>query len=85
MGLISRVTDAMPTKYTRGKKLVRVRSDLHVNYSAVFATLRPGRGRITSEHPLGVWEPSAGEQQPASDESQVTEGSGPRPAVEEST
>jgi len=85
MGLISRVTDAMPTKYTRGKKLVRVRSDLHVQYSKVFATLRPGRGRITSKYPLGVWEPSSDEQQPAPDESEVTEGSGPRPAVEEST
>jgi hypothetical protein len=57
MGLISRVTDAMPAKYTRGKKLLRVRGDLHANYSNVFATLHPGRGRITAEHPLGVWEP----------------------------
>jgi hypothetical protein len=30
MGLISRVTDAMPAKYTRGKKLLRVRGD-HLN------------------------------------------------------
>jgi hypothetical protein len=56
MGLISRVTDAMPVKYTRGKKLMRVRGDLHANYSTILATLRPGRGRITSAHPLGVWE-----------------------------
>lgn len=61
MGLIWRVTDAMPPKYTRGKKLLRVRGDLHANYSAVFATLRAGRGRITPEHPLGVWDSPGGD------------------------
>jgi hypothetical protein len=64
MGLIARVTDAMPAKYTRGKKLARVRGELHQNYSTVLATLRPGRGRITSDNPLGQWEPSAGDQPP---------------------
>lgn len=54
-GLISRVTDAMPAKYTRGKRLVAVRGQLHGNYSTVLATLRPGRARITAQHPLGVW------------------------------
>jgi hypothetical protein len=56
MGLISRVTDAMPAKYTRRKKLVQVRGLMHANYSTVFATLRPGRGRITPGTPLGVWQ-----------------------------
>lgn len=54
-GLISRVTDAMPAKYTRGRRLVSVRAHLHATYSAVFDTLAPGRGRITAETPLGAW------------------------------
>ncbi len=57
-GLVGRVADAMPAKYTRGNRLARVRGELHANYSNVFATLQPGRGRITREHPLGVWEPA---------------------------
>ena len=48
--------DAMPPRYTRGKKLARVRGELHQNYSTVLATLRPGRGRITADNPLGEWE-----------------------------
>jgi hypothetical protein len=81
MGLISRVTDAMPAKYTRGKKLLRVRGDLHANYSTVLATLHPGRGRITAEHPLGVWEPPD-DQQPTPNASQPAPDAGTRPAVE---
>jgi hypothetical protein len=80
MGLISRVTDAMPAKYTRGKKLLRVRGDLHANYSNVFATLRAGRGRITAEHPLGVWE-SPDEDGSASGPSNGPDGSGNHPAT----
>ncbi len=57
-GLVGRVADAMPAKYTRGNRLARTRGELHANYSNVFATLQPGRGRITPEHPLGVWEPT---------------------------
>jgi hypothetical protein len=57
-GLVGRVADAMPAKYTRGNRLARVRGELHATYSTVFATLQPGRGRITAEHPLGVWEPA---------------------------
>jgi hypothetical protein len=53
--LIGRVVEAMPAKYTRGKRLVRVRGELHGTYSAVFDTLAPGRGRIEPGHPLGVW------------------------------
>jgi hypothetical protein len=54
MGLIARVTDAMPAKITRGRKLLLIRGLLHEQYSTMFATLWPGRGRITAEHPLGV-------------------------------
>src|SRR5262249_12656281 len=64
-GLISRVVDAMPPKYTRGKRLMRVRGDLHGTYSAVFDPLAPVRGRIEPGHPLGVWPESPDE---ASDE-----------------
>lgn len=54
-GLISRVTDAMPAKYTRGKRLVRTRAHLYDTYSTVLSTLAPGRGRVTPQNPLGVW------------------------------
>jgi hypothetical protein len=57
-GLIGRVVDAMPAKYTRGNRLVRVRGELHGTYSHLFDTLAPGRGRITAEHPLGLWQPA---------------------------
>lgn len=56
-GLISRVTDSLPRKYTSGKRLIRVRGELHGVYSHLFDTLAPGRGRITPGQPLGVWEP----------------------------
>ncbi|MFC7527543.1 hypothetical protein [Actinoplanes sp. GCM10030250] len=55
-GLIARVTDAMPPKLIRGKKLMTVRGLLHGNYSTVLETLRPGRGRITARYPLMAWE-----------------------------
>jgi hypothetical protein len=54
-GLMSRVIQAMPAKLTRGKRLMRVRGELHGTYSTVFDTLAPGRGRIEPGHPLGVW------------------------------
>lgn len=53
--LIRRVTDAMPAKYTRGKRLIAVRGHLHGTYRTVLTTLRPGRARITAQQPLGVW------------------------------
>jgi hypothetical protein len=56
-GLISRVVQAMPAKYTRGKHLARVRAQLHATYSNVLDTLHPGRGRITATNPLGLWDP----------------------------
>ncbi len=55
-GLISRVTDAMPAKATRGRRLATVRGLLHQNYSDLLDTLEPGRGRITREHPAGLWQ-----------------------------
>jgi hypothetical protein len=54
-GLIWRVVEALPAKLTRGNRLVRVRGELYGTYTAVFATLAPGRGRIEPGHPLGVW------------------------------
>jgi hypothetical protein len=57
-GLVGRVADAMPAKYTRGNRLARVRGELHGTFSNVLAGLHPGRGRITPEHPLGVWVPA---------------------------
>ena len=81
LGLIWRVTDAMPAKYTRGKKLLRVRGDLHANYSAVFATVRAGRGRITSQHPLGFWD-SPDDDGSAVGPADAADGSVNRPGVE---
>jgi hypothetical protein len=54
-GLVGRVCDAMPAKYTRGNRLARVRGELHATYTHLIATRQPGRGVITAEHPLGVW------------------------------
>ena len=54
-GLISRVVEALPAKYSRGNRLMQLRGDLHGTYSDVFNTLTPGRGRIEPGHPLGVW------------------------------
>jgi hypothetical protein len=80
MGLISRVTDAMPAKFTRGKRLLLVRGLLHDQYSSMLATLRPGRGRITAEHPLGVAD-TPHEDHPATKPSNAADG-GSHPAAE---
>jgi hypothetical protein len=56
-GLISRVTDALPRTYTRGRRLAGTRARLHASYSLLFDTLLPGRARVTPEHPLGLWSP----------------------------
>lgn len=53
--LISRVTEAMPAAYTRGKKLMKVRGQLHGTYGTVLDSLRPGRAGITPQHPMGLW------------------------------
>jgi hypothetical protein len=56
LGLIRRVVDAMPAKFTRGNRLARVRGELHTTFGNVLDTLAPGRGRITPGNPLGLWE-----------------------------
>ncbi|GAA4474556.1 hypothetical protein [Phytohabitans houttuyneae] len=63
-GLIGRVVTGLPTRHIRGRRLVRVRGELHGIYSHLFATLTPGRGRITAEHPLGVWDTDPGQAPP---------------------
>jgi hypothetical protein len=62
-GLVARVCDAMPAKYTRGQRLVRVRGELHATYTHLIATRQPGRGVITAENPLGLW-PTNSEERP---------------------
>lgn len=47
LGLVARVVDTLPTKLTRGKRLIGTRGTLIDNYSGFFSTLAPGRGRIT--------------------------------------
>jgi hypothetical protein len=79
MGLIARVTNAMPAKYTRGKKLLLVRGLLREQYSTMLATLRPGRGRITAEHPLGVAD-SPHEDHPATGPSNAPDAGSHSPA-----
>jgi hypothetical protein len=61
-GLVARVCEAMPAKYTRGHRLVRVRGELHATYTHLIATRQPGRGVITAEHPLGLWPTNKEEQ-----------------------
>jgi hypothetical protein len=58
-GLITRVTEAMPAKLTRGNRLVRVRGELHSLYSDVFATLAAGRTEITPGPPPDETPPPA--------------------------
>ncbi|MDG4790198.1 hypothetical protein O7626_30475 [Micromonospora sp. WMMD1102] len=60
-GLIRRVVDALPAKVSRGKRLTRLRCELHDRFSVVFDTLQPGRGKITPGHPLGIWSDAPGE------------------------
>lgn len=60
-GLITRATDSMPRKYTRGKRLPHMRGLLHNFYSGLFEGRPLRRGQISSEHPLGLWDdPPAG-------------------------
>ena len=54
--LIARVTESLPAKLTRGKRLAPTRARLRTAYEVVLTTLAPGRGRVSSEHPFGVWE-----------------------------
>jgi hypothetical protein len=79
MGLIARVTAAMPAKVTRGKRLMLARALLWENYRTVFATLRPGRGEITADHPLGRWDPP---DDPAAPRPLTADDAGSGPAAE---
>lgn len=54
-GLISHVLSGMPAKYNRGRLLIETRGKLLDNFSAMFTSLRPGRGQITRENPRGLW------------------------------
>jgi hypothetical protein len=58
LGLIRRVVHTLPAKVIRGNRLVRVRGELRTTFGNVLDNLAPGRGRITAQHPLGVWEPN---------------------------
>lgn len=49
LGLMSRVTDSMPSKLTKGKRLVETRAQLHTLYTGMFATLQPGRAPISTK------------------------------------
>lgn len=55
-GLVGRVTEALPSKLTRGNRLVEVRGRLITTYEPLLANLAPTRGRITPKYPLGEWE-----------------------------
>lgn len=55
-GLVRRVTDHMPAKFTRGKRLASTRAHLLALYSDMFDTLLPAAGRITAAHPYGLWD-----------------------------
>ncbi|MBO0869366.1 MAG: hypothetical protein J2P15_12445 [Micromonosporaceae bacterium] len=54
---MSRATDTLPTKYRHSRRLATTRGHLHASFSTVLSTLVPGRGRITPDHPLGIWDP----------------------------
>jgi hypothetical protein len=54
LALISRGIDGLPATLT-GKRLIRRRGELHDLYGHFLDTLKPSRGHISPEHPLGVW------------------------------
>lgn len=58
LGLVRRVVDGLPPKATRSNRIARVRAEIITIYEAMFPTIRPGRRRVTPEHPLG--EPAGG-------------------------
>lgn len=60
--LVTRLTDLMPAKAKRGRKLTELRARLYTDAGHLMATRLPGRHRITASNPLGVWEST-----PASD------------------
>lgn len=54
--LVTRLTDLMPPKAKRGRKLAELRAQLYTDAGHLMATRLPGRHRITPTNPLGVWE-----------------------------
>lgn len=54
--LVSRVTDHFPAKLTKPNKIAGTRARMFAQYTGLFATMAPVRGRITREAPTGVWE-----------------------------
>lgn len=55
-GLITRATESMPRKYTRGNRLPHMRGLLHNFYGGLFEGRPLRRAAITPEHPLGLWD-----------------------------
>jgi hypothetical protein len=51
--LVARAIERMPAQAVRGRRLPMARGRLIDTYEHLFATLAPGRGRITPEHPIG--------------------------------
>lgn len=60
--LVTRAAETLPPSMLRGNKLSRVRAQLYTNFTHVLAHRQPGRHRITDSIPLGIWEPSPGQQ-----------------------
>lgn len=56
-GLVSRGVDHLPRQATNSAKKYRERrGELYEFYERFFEGLRPGRGRITPDHPAGIWD-----------------------------
>jgi hypothetical protein len=58
--LVTRLTDLMPTRAKRGRKLTELRARLYTDAGHLMTTRLPGRHRLTASNPVGVWEPSPG-------------------------
>src|SRR5437899_3349640 len=54
--VLTRTPHPTPATLARGPRLARTRGHLHAPSTTVLATLVPGRGRITPDHPLGLWQ-----------------------------
>jgi hypothetical protein len=63
--LVTRVVETLPAKFQRGNRLVKARSQLCADFGHVLDHRLPGRYRITSTAPLGVWEPGPARDNPA--------------------
>lgn len=56
--LITRVTEVLPAKMTRSNRIADTRALLRARYTFVFATLQPGRFRVSPDNRIGTWEPA---------------------------